>query len=372
MLVTACRDSIASVWEGQPGEKGLPGCANAALVMGRYLEVPVQDDQKKHPDARKALFRAMKESLGRSQAIYTAAYQRYAGAIGPTDTSGDFETCGRIIIGLGGENVIETGLTLHHTYGTPYIPGTALKGLAAHYCDQVWGDKDKEYRLGGLYHEALFGTTDYSGHIIFQDAWITPGTMPESLQLDVMTPHHGDYYSGKGAPTDCDDPVPITFLSVAGTFHIAVSCDNPGDEDGKKWADFVFELLSEALTQWGIGGKTSSGYGRLKRLEKAPVPGMGGQGDQVMAAAIPGAPANQPRYTSGNIILVTRQEDPRGKGRLYFIADDGIGGFFRSDRLAGLQVGEQTRLKIKSILTPPSYVFEDPEQPPPQNAGKKR
>ncbi|OPX70900.1 MAG: CRISPR system Cmr subunit Cmr6 [Methanoregulaceae archaeon PtaB.Bin009] len=357
---------------GQPGEKTLPGCANAALVMGRYLEVPVQDDHKMHPNARKNLFRAMKESLGRSQEIYIAAYLRYTGEIKPVTTSGDFTTCGRIIIGLGGENVLETGLTLHHTYGTPLIPGTALKGLASHYCDQVLGDKDKEYKTGGLYHEALFGTTDYSGHIIFHDAWITPSTMPESLQLDVMTPHHGDYYSGKGAPTDCDDPVPITFLSVAGTFHIAVSCDNPEDEDGKKWAAFVFGLLSEALEHWGIGGKTSSGYGRLKRLENVPVPGMGRDGDQVMVAAITGAPANQPRYVRGNIILVTRQEDPRGRDRLYFVADDGIGGFIKSDRLAHLQIGEQTRLKITSILTPPTYVFDDPEQHPPQNTGKKQ
>lgn len=339
--------------------------------MARYLEVPV-DDKKKHPDARKALFRAMKESLVRSQKIYTAAYQRYAGAIGPTDTSGDFETCGRIILGLGGENVLETGLTLHHTYGTPFIPGTALKGLAAHYCDQVWGNKDKEYRLGGRYHEALFGTMDYSGHIIFHDAWITPGTMPESLWLDVITPHHGDYYSGNGAPTDFDDPVPITFLSVAGTFHIAVSCDNPEDEDGKKWAAFVFELLSEALVQWGIGGKTSAGYGRMKRLENAHVPRMGGQGDQVIPAAIPGAPPNQPRYNPGQTILVTRQEDPRGRNRLYFVADDGIGGFVQSERLAGLHVGEQTSLMIKAILTPPSYVFEDPVQTPPHKVGKKQ
>lgn len=340
--------------------------------MGRYLEVPVQDDSKMHPDARKALFQAMKESLGKSREIYTAAYLRYTGAIKPVATSGDFETCGRIIIGLGGENVLETGLTLHHTYGTPFIPGTALKGLAAHYCDRVWGDKDREYRVGGLYHEALFGTTDYSGHIIFHDAWITPGTMHESLQMDVMTPHHGDYYSGKGAPTDCDDPLPITFLSIAGTFHIAVSCDKPEDEDGKKWAAFVFELLSDALQYWGIGGKTGSGYGRLKYQESAGVRGTGELGAREVSTANTSDPVNYPRYRHGMTILVTRKEDPRGRDRLYFVADDGIGGFFKSDRLADLKMGEQTRLRIMSILTPPSYVFEDPEQPPPQNAGKKQ
>ena len=33
---------------------------------------------------------------------------------------------GRLIVGLGGDNVLETGITLHHTYGVPIIPGSAM------------------------------------------------------------------------------------------------------------------------------------------------------------------------------------------------------------------------------------------------------
>jgi CRISPR-associated protein Cmr6 len=74
-----------------------------------------------------------------------------------------------------------------------------------------------------------------------------------------MTPHHGKYYltPEANAPTDFDDPNPVTFLSVTGKFRLAVSCQN------QEWADFTLKLLKAALKDWGIGGKTSSGYGRM-------------------------------------------------------------------------------------------------------------
>ena len=28
----------------------------------------------------------------------------------------------------------------------PIIPGSALKGLAAHYCDQVWGPTEEKFK----------------------------------------------------------------------------------------------------------------------------------------------------------------------------------------------------------------------------------
>ena len=35
----------------------------------------------------------------------------------------------RLALGLGLDNVYETGITLHHTYGIPYIPASSLKGV---------------------------------------------------------------------------------------------------------------------------------------------------------------------------------------------------------------------------------------------------
>ena len=39
----------------------------------------------------------------------------------------------RLIVGLGNKGPLEIGMTLHHTTGLPYIPGSALKGLCRNY-----------------------------------------------------------------------------------------------------------------------------------------------------------------------------------------------------------------------------------------------
>ncbi len=304
-------------------------------MRDRFLRIAVKD-KKNHPQARDDLFEAMCQSLVNSQEIYIIAYQKQESAIKNLKSKGFFNTDGRMIIGLGGENVLETGLTLNHTYGTPMIPGTALKGLAAHYCHKAWGEADERFKIGGEYHRAIFGTTEYSGHLIFHDAWITPESLIGSLQPDVMTPHHGDYYSdekGLTPPTDFDDPNPVTFLSVVGKFLIAVSCDVPGPV-GDEWAERVFDLLTDALREWGIGGKTNAGYGRLilenpeEMSEKAAEPTIvSSNSDLQKSRKQISSVAKKLKYKKGDTVEVTRVADPKEKrGASYFMADDGIGG----------------------------------------------
>ena len=356
-MADACREKISDWWElGKTGE-------NAGLLSDRYLRVAVKD-KNNHPGARRNLFEAMCLSLVQSKEIYSEAYERQTSMFKDRKSKGLFSTAGRLVIGLGGENVLETGLTLNHTYGTPMIPGTALKGLAAHYCHQAWGAVDDRFKLGGEYHRTIFGTTKDSGHIIFHDAWITPETMAKSLQPDVMTPHHGDYYSdesGNTPPTDFDDPNPVTFLSVVGTFQLVVSCDVPGVE-GQKWADLVFGMISDALGDWGIGGKTNAGYGRLVRSNE-------GSTAEIFAKTISGEQASskavepqvrRPRYKKGEKIEVTREADPKAKrGRAYFKADDDFGGFVEFGDTPSLDIGQKTHLEIAGVMEE-GYVFAVP------------
>ena len=297
--------------------------SHAGLVLNRYLvhAVPTKNaseaEKKAHQDDKRQLHRDATTAATASLTYYALAYHRWKESL-PSDTSIVLPVQGRLIVGLGGDNVLETGIALHHTYGVPMIPGSALKGLAAHYCDQVWGLADPKFRKArgkkdeaiGAYHEVLFGATDDSGHITFHDAWIIPDSIradgTSGLVLDVMTPHHSDYYSDKtyesGAkkgdlipPTDFDGPTPITFLSVAGAFHIAVSCDVLG-EAGGHWAKLAFDLLKEALREWGVGGKTSSGYGRLTVHESVPATGRGSpHGTTVPRSARPSPPKSGER-----------------------------------------------------------------------------
>jgi len=367
-MADSCRAAISNWWTQEH-----PVGANAGLLRDRYLRVAVKD-KANHPGARRDLFEVMRQSLVQSEAVYLAAYLSQLStyqenSLQESKAEGFFCTKGRMVIGLGGENVLETGITLHHTYGTPLIPGTALKGLASHFCDQVWGERDqgqsfkrwKKGEPGGEYHKAIFGTTEDSGHIIFHDAWVTPETIAKSLQPDVMTPHHGDYYSGEAAPTDFDDPNPVTFLSVMGTFHVAVSCDVPGEE-GQNWAKLAFDLLSEALREWGIGGKTNAGYGRLvladldnvidqsqAKIDDSKPPASGSDVQKLQKQPQPAT--KKLKYKKGDIVVATKVPDLKEKrGAAFFMADDGIGGLVVLGTPPSIEIGQKTRLEIDGVM----------------------
>ena len=172
---------------------------------------------------------------------------------------------GRMAIGLGDETVLETSVKLHRTYGVPYIPGSALKGLAANYARNriggAWAKDKKAY-------EIVFGTMEDAGYITFHDALYVPGSADgRPLRPDVITVHHPDYYSaGKetlSPPADWDDPNPVPFMSATGDYLIALSTI-PGCES---WLNRVWQILKLALEHEGIGAKTSSGYGRMTLRE---------------------------------------------------------------------------------------------------------
>lgn len=252
--------------------------ANPGLVLSRYLQHSAKE-QSEFRKARDTLYCvALREASENVATLYRMAYDRRCNLM--KDQSEILALRGRLIVGLGGASPVETGITLHHAYGVPVIPGSALKGLAAHYCNQVRGAADPRFKKPvsggedektacGEVFNVLFGTSEDAGHIIFHDAWLDPDCLTannKGFVLDVITPHHGDYYSSDPdnvtPPTDFDDPNPIPFLAVAGEFHFAVSCDSQG-ADAEKWTQLAFDLLKEALANWGVGGKTNSGYGRM-------------------------------------------------------------------------------------------------------------
>ncbi|MDR1621244.1 MAG: hypothetical protein LBS00_02590, partial [Synergistaceae bacterium] len=111
---------------------------NAALILARYLK---KDDDIARGELLDAAASAVKHGTGD---IYRLAFKRRGAILG--GTSGTFRLAGRMIIGLGVSNVLEAGLTLNPIYGAPLIPGSALKGLAAHYCSKVWGESDGKFK----------------------------------------------------------------------------------------------------------------------------------------------------------------------------------------------------------------------------------
>lgn len=257
-MTLACRQALAPLAKDK--------AAHAALVLARCLPAHETSGEKQGSQKRHLIERARVASQS-AISIYRKAYERWI--LETADhASRQCSTKGRLVIGLGTESPLETGLTLHHTYGTPLVPGSALKGLCRNYCSEVWRLR-QDSELEGASHlaEVLFGAQDDAGHIIFQDAWITPESLvprDKGLLLDVMTPHHPEYNIDPACiPTEFDSPVPVPFVSVAGEFRLALKCDVEGD-NGRQWAEFSLKMLLLALKHWGVGGKTRAGYGRME------------------------------------------------------------------------------------------------------------
>lgn len=157
----------------------------------------------------------------------------------------------RIIVGLGTDSVYETGITLHHIYGFPYIPGSAVKGICNHFAQDEGFDKHHDY-------EKIFGGQNKRGKITFFDAF--PTTAPK-LKTDIMNPHYPDYYGKGQAPTDTQNPNPIFFLTVEKTeFQFII-----GSKDNDQALLIkAMDWLTKALEYKGIGAKTAVGYGYMK------------------------------------------------------------------------------------------------------------
>jgi len=197
----------------------------------------------------------------------------------------------RMVIGIGNESVFETSMSLHHIYGIPYIPASAIKGVVRSYIiTELFGEdengsldlKNAESRaLDTQWFCDIFGSPKKSfykearkGKIIFFDAF--PQSNPQ-IKPDVMNPHYAPYYSdslGKVPPADYHNPKPIFFLTVEDAEFIFVIGINEKDNNPIQQGKFSGEdplsvackWMEKALNDHGIGAKTAVGYGYMKVL----------------------------------------------------------------------------------------------------------
>lgn len=268
----------------------LDRCQNLRLILDRFVpqEVLVNEEEAL-PSGKKiaARYNWLSTELLNGQRINTKLweemYLRWL-ARRPPETQTTFAALDwRMVVGLGGQSVLETHLTLDHLSGLPVIPGSALKGLTRAYAIQEvykWlYAKDKE----GPEHDPpevkdRFGTQEQAGKLIFFDALPVPpsqadqtqreyGVRPEvHLEVDMMNVHYPAYYRSRGGEAPANDQKlnPISFLTVAAaTFALAVAPRADGTEDQAKQA---MEWMLEALKKYGVGSKTSAGYGVLTAL----------------------------------------------------------------------------------------------------------
>jgi CRISPR-associated protein Cmr6 len=231
----------------------LHNAEHAGLLLDRFLMV--------HGDKEAAAKRELLERTAEIQIspAYKTAFERWKHTIQALENKLTFSatTASALAIGLGNASPLEVGLSIHHTYGTPYLPGSAIKGLLTRAADAHGLSQDIK--------DILFGTTGIAAHITYWDAMLEPSST-NPFQPDVITVHHPKYYGSSGAdgyPTDFDDPTPVAFLNVCKgvEFRIALSSSS---ENSLEWLYVAAELLKYALEQIGLGGKTNAGYGYFK------------------------------------------------------------------------------------------------------------
>ncbi|QSZ27589.1 type III-B CRISPR module RAMP protein Cmr6 [Aceticella autotrophica] len=239
---------------------------NPALIFGRLIPYPDDSDGKDSPDNKQECLELVVGEMEKlNEEINNRGFSiaaRYGYAVKGLETYG-FKTRNlqlsllwRIIVGLGASHPQETSMTLHHIYGIPYIPGSAVKGITRHWVILNKFNNDEQKALKNEEFKEIFGTQEKEGEVIFFDAY-TCGKI--KLVIDIMNPHYSKYYSGLESPTDYQSPNPIKFLALEKTkFNFYVASKN------KKLLSIALDYLKEALLQHGIGAKTSIGYGFFK------------------------------------------------------------------------------------------------------------
>lgn len=191
----------------------------------------------------------------------------------------------RLAVNLAGGILENANICLHPHFGYPYLPGSAVKGIARHAAWCEWNKAKGDYKrtiadriatvfgyptndkdgldaeLKAMWEEEGKKVQDHAGCVAFL------GAFPDgkaNLEVDVLTCHHKDYYSEKKAEaTDDENPNVQAFPVVqsGATFCFPLlplrNCNETNMADAKRW-------LIEAITVNGAGAKTAAGYGWFK------------------------------------------------------------------------------------------------------------
>lgn len=188
---------------------------------------------------------------------------------------------GRLIVNQAGGILENAGLCLHRHFGDPYIPGSALKGLARHAAWCQWSDAanaDKRSIAERIARIFGYPTGDKGlDEFIKENCPGIPQTLgggvaflaavPESgvaLATDIVNCHHPKYYAGNQPDATDNEPPNPQFFPVVETgaeFRFTlVPLRRLGTDHDALLAQAKAWLIA-ALTVQGAGAKTAAGYG---------------------------------------------------------------------------------------------------------------
>jgi len=254
---------VRPLYRIEAGITDRPAKSNAGLWYDKFCDQWLEKWDGLGDSGKKDWIEGMtRESVGDSELIKEAMARRLKLINQCGGIALHLKTEGAFVTGLGRNHPVENGFAWHQILGTPYLPGSSVKGVVRSW-QRVWKEEDEERS------NRIFGPrgSDISrvGSVIFLDA-IPAGQT--KLKADVMTPHYGPYYQGDEPPADWFSPVPVPFLVVDSKqdFLFGLIPRRPTDEIDKNDCRKAAEWLKEALSYIGAGAKTAAGYGRFEHF----------------------------------------------------------------------------------------------------------
>ena len=186
---------------------------------------------------------------------------------------------GNLIVNQAGGILENAGLCLDPLQGYPYIPGSAVKGVAQNAAWLEWKDNpsaELALRIARVFgyptqHRDLDLVLEkvlppkmnaLAGSVSFLAAvpCSVDGEKP-MLDTDICTSHHPNYYQGKQKQAyDDESPIPLVFpvVQAGATFLFQMvpllRADEEICQDARRW-------LIDAICNCGMGAKTAAGYG---------------------------------------------------------------------------------------------------------------
>ncbi len=285
---------INSCLDNDPGTR-----ANFGLIFNKWLSYrlnkgKIEPEASRNPGTLITKCKAVKTSAAeilKQHHVRQAEYCRAMEKAGWTLFVLHAELTAPFVSGLGMTHPTETGLVLDYTSGMPYIPAASQKGVMrlAHLVNSLRGENgdwlsENLLKKKGIIDDdmnwqedngsrTLFGSSGnkeaLAGQLTILDAY--PLKPPELVE-DILNPHYNDYYQGNRGPTEDQSPVPVKFLVVkpGSEFIFRVLLRMPFSdalvEGQDKLVVLIRQNLEHALTEVGIGAKTSLGFGRFKIL----------------------------------------------------------------------------------------------------------
>lgn len=232
------------------------------LWFEKFCDQWEKDDRRGTLKPRKAewLSKVSSPSVGERGQLEEATLRLARLVMGMGGEYAVLQTESRFVTGLGRAHPVENGFAWHPTLGTPYLPGSSIKGLV-----RSWAEAETE---GSPEIGRLLGTATDEGNagaVCFLDA--IP-IKPVCVEIDVLTPHYAGWETGPAEkhPGDWRSPNPVPFLVTAAKQHFLfglIPCLSRAAKVTAEDLALVRTWLRDALMWEGGGAKTAVGYGRF-------------------------------------------------------------------------------------------------------------